>query len=246
MLRIQCCTNLWAGCEAGGGSPVHKAAVGLLAPDRGLSLRFPRFLRLRPDKQVPCPQQSQVTSRPLFMCCSCICLCRESGDSPTIVEHAWGGDSLSETRSHLWLLWVKPIFDSLFTQPAPQGRPSRFSSHCKGVGLPHHQSELFASDKRISQRLPLVLMQAYALQVEEATSSAQLAEMYHQQARRQKPAPASASAGPSVCGEVSGLAHDESEAGSDDSFSKETTGAADVRRSAADGFHLEDEGDGEC
>ena len=26
---------------------------------------------------------------------------------------------------------------SLFTQPAPQGRPSRFSSHREGVCLPH-------------------------------------------------------------------------------------------------------------
>ena len=36
---------------------------------------------------------------------------------------------------------IKPIeletIISLFTQPAPQGRPSRFSSHRKGAGLPH-------------------------------------------------------------------------------------------------------------
>ena len=31
----------------------------------------------------------------------------------------------------------KDVHFSLFTQPAPQGRPSRFSSHRKGAGLPH-------------------------------------------------------------------------------------------------------------
>lgn len=32
-------------------SPVHRAAAGALHPSKGLGLRFPRFLRLRPDKQ---------------------------------------------------------------------------------------------------------------------------------------------------------------------------------------------------
>jgi DNA ligase-1 len=34
-------------------SPVHKAGVGLVHPDRGLSLRFPRFVRKRPGLAVP-------------------------------------------------------------------------------------------------------------------------------------------------------------------------------------------------
>ena len=33
-------------------SPVHKAGVGLVDKQRGMSLRFPRFLRVRDDKGV--------------------------------------------------------------------------------------------------------------------------------------------------------------------------------------------------
>lgn len=34
-------------------SPVHAAGAGLVHPDRGISLRFPRFVRERTDEKAP-------------------------------------------------------------------------------------------------------------------------------------------------------------------------------------------------
>lgn len=40
-------------------SPVHTAAIGLVDPNRGMSMRFPRFLRLREDKNAENATSSQ-------------------------------------------------------------------------------------------------------------------------------------------------------------------------------------------
>ena len=40
-------------------SPQHTAAMGQAAPDRGIALRFPRFLRLRDDKEATAATSSQ-------------------------------------------------------------------------------------------------------------------------------------------------------------------------------------------
>ena len=43
-------------------SPVHRAAIGKLEPDRGISIRFPRLLRERDDKD---PEQATTADEVL-------------------------------------------------------------------------------------------------------------------------------------------------------------------------------------
>lgn len=78
-----------------------QAAWGHLHADRGVSMRFPRFIRLRPDKVSP-PLQTTTTNGGIAiprstLGCSCFCVC-SYGTANMIA----GPSALADTDGGIW------------------------------------------------------------------------------------------------------------------------------------------------